>query len=220
MSDTIELKSGDGQTLSAYLAEPERHNGKSIVVLQEIFGVNAHIKSVCDRYAEAGYRVVAPALFDRVERNVELAYDAEGRDRGISLMAAITDQQAMSDVNAAKQTFAGGPVSIVGYCWGGSLSWLAAAQPGFDRAVAYYGGKIVDNLTLKPQCPVLMHFGDLDKSIPPDAVASIEAATSSLQGIEIHRYENAGHGFNCDVRESYDKESSAKALERTLQFLG
>ena len=209
-----ELRAADGHRLGAYEQHPEGATS-SVVIVQEIFGVNAHIRSVVDRYAALGYRAVAPSLFDRVEPGVELDYDA-GIERGLELRAGTGDEAAVIDIGAAvAHVEPSGPVAVVGYCWGGLLAWLSAADLPIAAAVGYYGGRITDYLDRGPACPILLHFGDEDASIPLSAVEQIGAA---YPDVPIHLYA-AGHGFNCDVRGSYDEPSAQVALERTLAFL-
>lgn len=209
-----ELTASDGHRLGAYEQHPDGASA-SVVIAQEIFGVNPHIRSVVDRYAALGYRAIAPAFFDRIEPGVEIDY-ADGIERGLELLAATGDDNAVTDIGAAVAHVAPtGPVAVVGYCWGGLLAWLAAASLPIDAAVGYYGGRINAHLDAVPACPILLHFGDTDPSIPLSAVEEIGAA---YPDVPIHVYP-AGHGFNCDVRDSYHEESATLALERTIEFL-
>ncbi|MFB0901400.1 MAG: dienelactone hydrolase family protein [Acidimicrobiales bacterium] len=209
------LTSSDGHTLDAYEVHPDGATA-SIVVIQEIFGVNTHIRSVVDGYAARGYHVIAPAMFDRIERGVELGYSAEGVDVGRGLAGQLDMEQSMLDVAAAIAHVAGtGPVGIVGYCYGGSVAWLAAGVTTVASAVGYYGGAIHANREKAPAVPVMLHFGALDAHIPLQGVREVGAM---YPDVEIHIYDDADHGFNCDVRASSHPDSAAVALERTLMF--
>lgn len=212
----VRLEAVDGNTPDAY----EVHPGgavASIVIVQEIFGVNAHIRSVVDRYASFGYRAIAPALFDRVERGVELGYDAEGIEAGRRMAMAVRWDPAMADVAAAVARVAEtGPVAVIGYCFGGSLAWLAANELPIAAAVGYYGGQIHDLLDRAPNAPTMLHYGALDQAIPLDRV---DLVRSHHPLVPVHVYEGAGHGFGCDARSSYHALSAAIALGRTLEFL-
>ena len=209
-----QLRAVDGFAFNAYEALPPLPVG-AVVVVQEIFGVNAHIREVADGFAAAGYATLAPALFDRAERGVELDYDADGMARGRDLAFNVSDRQAMLlDLQATVEE-AGkyGNVGMVGYCFGGLMTWLAACElSGLACASAYYGGGIANTLDRAPKCPLVMHFGALDKHIPLTDVKKIESA---LPDVPIHVYD-ADHGFNCDHRESYHEASAALARQRTL----
>jgi carboxymethylenebutenolidase len=216
MSQTIKLTAADGVIIDAYRAEPVGTPKGGLVVLQEIFGVNAHIRSVADRFAAEGYLVIAPALFDRVEAGVELGY-TDDFPRAISLVQSVDHDKTLLDVAAAVDAASeGGKVGVVGYCWGGSLAYAAACfTPGVSSAVGYYGGNIVSSLGARPKVPLMLHFGEHDDHIPMSDVETIKAA---LPDVPVYTYD-AGHGFNCDVRASFDAASAAQALERTLAFL-
>lgn len=217
MGQMIKLTAADGVTIEAYRAEPAGKPRGGLVVLQEIFGVNAHIKRVADRFAREGYLVIAPALFDRVEPGVELGYSAEEFPSAVALVQRVDHGKTPFDVAAAVTAAAeGGKVGVVGYCWGGSLAYNAACSiDGIASAVGYYGGNIAKSLGAKPKVPLILHFGEHDDHIPMSDVDAIKAA---LPDIPIYTYD-AGHGFNCDARASFDEPSAAKALERTLAFL-
>lgn len=216
MGETLTLDAADGHRLDAYLAQPPGTVRGRLVVVQEIFGVNGHIRAVCDGYAAAGYRVLAPALFDRVETGVELGYDADSIAEGRRLRAKIPWPKVAADIAAAREQVAEGhPVGIVGYCWGGSIAWLGATEGGFAAAVGYYGGQIIELNDRTPRCPVMLHFGSEDAGIPLTDVEKIRAAHPD---VTVHIYQGAGHGFNCDHRGSYHADAAARALDRTLAF--
>ncbi|MGH9133889.1 MAG: dienelactone hydrolase family protein [Ilumatobacteraceae bacterium] len=216
MGATIELTAGDGHRLAAYESRPGSARA-AVVIVQEIFGVNEHIRAVVDRYAGRGFHAIAPALFDRVERGVELGYNQDDGLRGREIRAGIDWDSTVLDVGAAvAHVAATGPVATIGYCWGGSVSWLAASELPIAAAVGYYGGQVTQFLDRTPLCPVLLHFGALDAMIPLDGVAKIG---ESYPDVEVHVYDGADHGFNCDARASYQPDAAALALERTLGFL-
>jgi carboxymethylenebutenolidase len=213
---TIELVASDGHELAAYESRPESP-AAAVVIVQEIFGVNPHIRSVVDRYAAIGFHAIAPALFDRVERGVELDYTLDDGLRGREIRAEIEWDRTVLDVGAGvAHVAATGPVAVIGYCWGGSVAWLAASELPIAAAVGYYGGQISQFLDRAPRCPVLLHFGALDSMIPLDGVAKIG---EQYPDVEVHVYDEADHGFNCDARATYHPESAALALERTLDLL-
>ena len=216
MAETIELSAGDGTRLDAYLARPQATPKAGLVVVQEVFGVNAHIRRVADGFAAEGYLAVAPALFDRRERGVELDYDEAGLAKGRSLRGAITWDEVALDVAAAVGAAAeAGKVGVVGYCWGGSVAWLAACRLPVAAAVGYYGGQINDLIDEAPGCPVMLHFGEADAMIPLD---NVDAIRQRHPAVEVFTYP-AGHGFNCDARADFDAESAATARERSLALL-
>jgi carboxymethylenebutenolidase len=218
MGQDIKLTASDGFVLGAYKAEPAGTPRGAIVVLQEIFGVNHHIRSVTDRYAEAGYVAIAPALFDRAKPGVQLGYDQPGMQEGVALNQQTKHADTLKDIAAAiAAVTAAGRVGVVGYCWGGSLAFASACElSGIAAAVGYYGGGIANALDKKPTVPVILHFGEQDDHIPMTAVDKIKAA---LPSVPVYTYP-AGHGFNCDERGSYDKASADLALSRTLPFFG
>jgi carboxymethylenebutenolidase len=214
MGHTIELTAADGHHLSGYLAQPaaEAHGG--IVVIQEIFGVTRHIRAVADQYAAAGFLALAPALFDRVEPNVDVPYSDV--QKGFRYKQAMNNDTVLLDLAAAAlHASSAGKVGVVGFCWGGTLAYLAAAKLEIDAAVAYYGGGIERLLDQKPRVPVQFHFGEKDAHIPLSAVAQIKAAYP--QGV-YHLYP-AEHGFNCNDRASFEPKSAQLAFERSLEFL-
>jgi carboxymethylenebutenolidase len=219
MSETVIVKASDGHELDVYVARPEGEPIAGLVVVQEIFGVNRHIRSVADGYAKDGFLVAAPALFDRVEKGVELAYDGPDAQKGMALLQKMDISKALADVDAAlgfvrRET--GKKAGVIGYCFGGLLAWLSAARLHPDAAVGYYAGRIGDFAAETPKTPVQLHFGKLDTHIPAEQVEKVHAAHPQ---VEINWYDGAGHGFNCDMRGSYNAEASALARTRALAFL-
>ncbi len=212
-----QLTAADGHRFEAYVAAPAAAPRGALVVVQEIFGVNSHVRSVADGFAADGYLAIAPALFDRVERSVDLGYGDADIQRGFALKTATGNECPLLDIAAAKARVSGaGKVGVIGYCWGGLLSWLAACSlDGLAASIAYYGGGVPGHASLKPRCPVLAHFGERDNHIPLDTVEAFRAAQPA---VTIQLYP-ALHGFNCDQRASYDAASAALARERTLAFL-
>jgi carboxymethylenebutenolidase len=217
MGEWIELTAADGFRLSAYRALAKGTPRGALVVAQEIFGVNSHIRSVCDGYAADGYVAVAPALFDRYERGVDLGYTPPDIARGRQLKGLAQTDAALLDLAAARDSVAStGKVGVIGYCWGGYLAWIAAARlPGFVAAVPYYGGGMTDAIAEQPACPVMAHFGERDSNIPAAGVRALAAAHPSAQ---VFLYP-ADHGFNCDQRGAFDAKAARLARERTLAFL-
>ena len=222
-SSTITLTAADGFKSSAYVAEPAGTPKGAIVVLQEIFGVNSHIRGVADRYAAAGYLAVAPSTFDRSERDVQMGYTPDDMAQGVRLKAAIEALPApgvLQDIQAAVDYAAkAGKVGIVGYCWGGLLVWRSAEQvSGLSAAVAYYGGGMTFGTepSRKPAVPTMVHFGDQDKHITLDSVKAFEQAQPE---VEVHLYA-ADHGFNCEQRGAYNAGAATTALERSLYHFG
>jgi len=217
MGSMIELRAADGFTLSAYRAAPTGASKGGLVVIQEIFGVNHHIRNVADRFAGLGYTAVAPALFDRAERGIDIGYDEASVNRGVKLRASIKLEDTLLDVAAAIRSIEdAGKIAVIGYCWGGSLAFLAATRlSGIACAVGYYGGMIAAHVQEKPKVPVLLHFGEHDHGIP---MADVKKVIAARPDIQVFTY-NAGHGFSCDERASFDKASHERALERTLAFL-
>lgn len=216
MGKMIELTAPDGHKLAAYRADPAGKPRGGIVVIQEIFGVNSHIKQVADGFAADGYLAIAPALFDRVQKDVDLGYTPEDIAKGREVRGKVTNDMALKDAEAAvKAAASAGKVGIVGYCWGGLVAWLAAAKiPGLSAAVPYYGGGILDNADLQPKVPLMGHFGDKDAHIPVDGVRKLAEKHPSHQ-IFIYA---ADHGFNCDHRGSYNAPAAKEARSRTLEF--
>lgn len=213
MGHWIPLDSPHGR-LQAWRAEPAGTPRGALVVVQEIFGVNAHIRAVAEGFAQAGYVALAPAYFDPVEPGVELGYDAQGIARGRALIAALGLERAVDITRAAADRLAGaGQVGSVGYCWGGTVALLAALRLGLP-SVSYYGARNLPFLDEAPKAPVMFHFGERDASIPPDMV---QAHRQKLPRMDVFTYP-AGHGFNCDMRADYDPASTRLARERTLDF--
>jgi carboxymethylenebutenolidase len=215
MGENINLPTNKTQCIGAYVARPKGTPKGGIVVVQEIFGVNEHMRNVTDRFAEHGYVAIAPALFDHVETGIELGYDETGFKRGRELVGEISFETALEDVaSAAEAIRSAGRIGCVGYCWGGTVAYLAAARLGMP-SVSYYGARNVKFLDEKPKAPVQFHFGEKDSSIPAEA---IEAHRKALPGSEIYTYP-AGHAFDRTVDpKAYDAASAKLALERTLAF--
>ena len=224
MGSFVELTAVDGAKTPAYVAMPEGQARGAIVVLQEIFGVNSHIRSVADRYAAQGYVAVAPAMFARVKPDVELGYSEEDMKAGFALKTAVEalpEPGALRDVEAAVAYAAtlvpGGKIGVVGFCWGGLMTWRSACNlASVSAAVCYYGGGMTGELEASrlALCPVLAHFGSKDHYI---SLESVEAFKKAQPKVEVHVYE-ADHGFNCDQRGSYDEASALVARDRTLAF--
>jgi len=216
MGKMIELTASDGHKLAAYRAETAGKPRGAIVVIQEIFGVNSHIKSVADGYAADGYLAIAPAMFDRVQKGFDVGYTPPDIEKGREMRAKITLDMAMKDAQAAvNEAKKAGKVGIVGYCWGGLVAWMASAKvSGLSAAVPYYGGGILDNADIEPQVPVMGHFGEKDGMIPVEGVKKLAAKHSTHQ-IFIYA---ADHGFNCDQRGSFNAPAAKQARERTLEF--
>ncbi|MEI2416420.1 dienelactone hydrolase family protein [Orrella sp. JC864] len=212
----IQIKTRDGHSLQAYTAG-SASAARGLVVLQEIFGVNAHMRQVCDTFAAQGYAVVCPALFDRVQRDVELGYEPEDIVRGRALRERIALADTLADIEAAAGALpVGAQLGVVGYCWGGTLAWQAICQTKrFAAASCWYGAGIADALNQVPHGPVQMHFGETDRSIPPSAIQAIRQAQPS---VDIYVYPQAGHGFGCEARADYEPASAALAQQRTLAF--
>ncbi len=217
MGRAIGLTASDGFRLSAYRADPAGPPRGALVVAQEIFGVNGHIRSVCDGYAADGFVAIAPALFDRYERGVDIGYTPPDIAKGRELKGRAQLDSALRDIGAARDAASdAGRVGVIGYCWGGLVAWMAASRlPGLACAVAYYGGGMQDAIGERPQCPVMAHFGERDTMIPVAGVHQLMAAHPDAQ---VFVYA-ADHGFNCDQRPSFDAVAAKLARERTLQFL-
>jgi carboxymethylenebutenolidase len=217
MGKMIALTAKDGHKLGAYVAEAQGKARGAIVVLQEIFGANHHIRSVADRFAAEGYHAVAPALFDRLRPGIELGYGPDDIAKGRDLRAQIKLDDTLQDVQAAvDEAGKHGKVAVVGYCWGGSLAYLAATRlEGLACAIGYYGGMIAEHRNEMVRVPTILHFGETDASIPMSDVEKIRQAHPDMS---IFVYP-AGHGFSCDERGSFEPNSHELALERTLKFM-
>ena len=216
MGQMIELQAADGHTLGAYKAGPGTAT-VGLVIVQEIFGVNHHMRTVCDQFAAAGYSVIAPALFDRAEPGVELGYGEADRKRGIALRGQVPAEGTMADILAAADAIGQVPLGIVGYCWGGTVAWWGATRTRrFAAAVGWYGGGIAATREEHPHCPVQLHFGAEDHGIP---LSDVEAIRAAQPAVELYVYDGAGHGFGCDERDSFDPVASGQAHTRTLDFL-
>lgn len=219
----FELSSGP-LSFAVYEAEPASPPKGLVLVIQEIFGVNSHIRDVADRFSREGFLAWAPAYFDPVERGVELGYDADAFPRGRDLVAKLGFENAVEITRATaremKSRHPGLSLATVGFCWGGSIAWLSATRigpPDVDRAVSYYGRHAAaDFRNERPRIPALLHWGETDPSIPMENVRAMERAHPTVPS---HVYA-AGHGFNCDQRESYDEAAAKIAWQRTLKFLG
>jgi carboxymethylenebutenolidase len=215
MGQNITLTASDGFEFGAYVAEPQGESRGAVVVIQEIFGVNQHIREVTDGYAEQGYFAIAPKIFDRVDPDIELGYEEADMGKGIEIAFSKLDHgNALGDIQTAiDAASAHGKVGVVGYCFGGLLTWLAACTlNGVAAASSYYGGGVAGQVDKQPGCPVIMHFGELDAHIP---MSDVEAVRAAQPDTPVYVY-NADHGFNCSHRGSYDEAAAATALQRTL----
>ena len=206
----------DGHIVDLYVAKPKSEAVATVIVLQEIFGITDHIKDVCKQYAAHGYLAIAPALFDRIKKNIVLDYSSieEGRDYKMQLQ----DEQVLLDIAASAATAENDlKVAVIGFCFGGALSYLASTRLNLDCAISYYGGGIAEKyINQNPLCPIMYHFGALDPIIPSTDVAAIQS--NHPEGV-FHIYDNAGHGFNCSDRRDYHSESAKIAFARSLEFL-
>jgi carboxymethylenebutenolidase len=221
MGQHLTLTAADGHHLGAYRADPDGPPKGGIVVIQEIFGVNSHIREVADGYAAAGYVAVAPALYDRVEKDAQLGYEQADIQAGLDLRARCDLDAVLADITAAAalaRSASGGKVGAVGFCWGGFLAAASAINLAgtVDACVGYYGGGIANTLLDRtPEVPLVLHFGEHDHAIPLEDVDKVRAA---WPGVPVHVYVGAGHGFECDQRGSYHAHSARLALSRTLRF--
>jgi len=215
MGEFTTIMARDGHEFQAWLAAaPQRPRG-ALLVLQEIFGVNSHIRSLTDQFAAEGYTAIAPALFDRVRRGIELGYTPADMQQGVGYVKQLDAEATRRDVAAALAVVKhSGRAGAVGYCWGGSQAYLAACELPLACAVVYYG-KVVSYLERKPRCPVMYHYGSEDQSIP---LADIEQIRAAYPQAPVYIYEGAGHGFNCEQRASYHPQAAALARTRTLEF--
>lgn len=217
MGKMIELSAGDGHKLAAYRAEPAGKPRGGLIVVQEIFGVNSHIRSVADGYAADGYLAIAPAFFDRVERGLDIGYTPADIERGRAFIPKMQWDTVLKDAAAAKENIkSAGKFAVLGYCWGGTVAWISASRlAGTSASVCYYGGGIAGLIGEQPKCPVMFHWGETDHAIPVADAKRVAAAHSTAQSF-IYA---AGHGFNCDQRGSYNAESAKLARSRSLEFL-
>ena len=217
MGKMIELTAGDGHKLGAWRAEPKGKPRGALIVVQEIFGVNSHIRSVADGYAADGYLAIAPAFFDRVERGLDIGYTPADIERGRTFIPKMQWDKVIQDAGAAKDNVSSaGKVGIVGYCWGGTVSWMGASRlAGIAAAVTYYGGGITTNSGEKSKCPVMCHWGETDHAIAIDGVKKFLGEHPEVTSFIYP----AGHGFNCDQRGSYHADSAKLARTRSLEFL-
>ncbi len=214
--DFMEVLAKDGHIADAYVAKPASQAIATVVILQEIFGITDHIKDVCKQYAAHGYLAIAPALFDRINKNIVLDYSSfvAGRDYKMQLKS----EETLLDIGAAISLAEdNSKVAVIGFCFGGALAYLASTRFNLDCAISYYGGGIAEKyINLQPLCPIMYHFGALDSAIPLSEVAVIKS--NHPEGI-FHIYEDAGHGFNCNFRKDYHEESAKIASTRSLDFL-
>ena len=218
MGRNITLTAADGFELGAYRADPEGPARGGLVVIQEIFGVNVHIRDLCDRFAEVGYLAVAPAVYDRFEKDFQVGYEPDDMAAGRALKdkgnAAMDD--VVADVEAARLVAAEatGRTGITGFCWGGVVTWVAACRLDFQAASSYYGGGILPYVEETPNCPTLLHFGEHDAGIPLADVAEIGKAHPACD-IHIH---DADHGFHCDMRASFSPHAAQVASVHTFRL--
>ncbi|MSO64807.1 MAG: dienelactone hydrolase family protein [Alphaproteobacteria bacterium] len=219
MGRDLTLTASDGFTFDAYKAVPAGKTRGAVVVVQEIFGVNAHIRETVDLFADLGFAAIAPALFDRAQKKVSLGYTPEDIAKGREYVPKIDWAKVILDVEAAAKDGAPhGKVGIVGYCWGGTVAWLAACRAkGIAASSSYYGGGVANFASEKAKCPTILHFGDKDKAIPIEAVEQVRKAQPSCP---VYRYPLGDHGFNCDHRGTFHALSALVALGRTVQHFG
>jgi carboxymethylenebutenolidase len=219
MGQTVTLTASDGFKLGGYRADPASAPKGAIVVIQEIFGVNSHIRNICDRLANEGYAAIAPAIFDRIEPNFQSGYSPDEVAVARKFVASPDWPAMLRDTQAAIDAVKSvGPVGIVGFCLGSSVAYAAATKlSGLSAAVGYYGGAVVRFADDKPTAPTQLHFGEKDAGIP---LSDVEAIKAKRPEVEVFVYPGAQHGFNCDERASYDKPSADPAWQRTLAFFG
>jgi len=217
MGQTITLKAKDGFSFDAYRADPIGKPRGAIVVIQEIFGVNHHIKNVTDRYAALGFVAIAPAVFDRAEKHFDVGYDQPSMEKGRGARGKVTNEQLLMDTQAAIDAVkSAGKVGIIGYCMGGTVAFLSACRlDGLSAAVGYYGGGVAAAAEEKPRVPTMLHFGEQDQSIPMTDVDKIKKARPETP---IFVYSGAGHGFHCDERASFNAEAAQVAACRSQEF--
>lgn len=216
MGEIVQIETMDSHVLNAYCSKPVGNPKGGIVVVQEIFGVNHHIREVCDRFAQEGYVAAAPSLYDRIHPGIELGYSPQDIQEGMRYRNQLSWPHIFADIEAAYDWLKPyGKTGIVGFCFGGTVAWRAASHFDFDGAICYYGAQIKDYAQEKVSCPVVLHFGRLDASIPSSDIDIIQVAQPE---VTIYSYE-ADHGFNCDERKSFNPESSIQAWRRTIEFL-
>ena len=211
----MKLTAADGHEFGVFEAG-NVNAPRGLVVLQEIFGVNRHMRSVSEHLAQFGYRVLCPALYDRAERDVELGYTAEDVRRGLEIRSKIPIEGTIADLAAAAAAFGDKPVGVIGYCWGGSLAWLSAGSiPRFKAAISWYGGEIFKTRDMKLGCPAQLHFGEADAGIPMENVQAIKAAQPQ---VDVFTYPGAEHGFGCEERPSFSPKDNELAELRSMAF--
>lgn len=215
MAEWVDLTASDGHKFKAWRAAPAGEAKGAIVVIQEIFGVNHHIRDVTERFAREGYLAIAPALFDRYQRDFDVGYTDEDRNKAMVFIPKIDIEKGMLDTDAARAAVvSAGKVGIVGYCFGGTVAWLGATRLSFAAAACYYGGRIETLAHEKPKCPVIMHFGAKDAHIP---LSNVEKIRNAQPNVPIYIYD-ADHGFSCDERATFDKAAHELAWTRTLKL--
>lgn len=215
MGENVRLTAADGHDLGAYRTDPAANAKGGIVVIQEIFGVNSHVRDVCDHLAQQGYVALAPALFDRITPGIELGYTEDDLHDGFGYMQEVGNETPMLDIQSAADALKSeGKVGAIGFCWGGQLAWLTSKTVDVDCSVGYYGVAVHDTLEPEPKCPMLLHFADNDVFVPPEAAEQVRKAYPEMP---IYNYP-ANHGFNCDQRPDFHEPSARQAMERTLAF--
>ena len=219
MGQNITLKASDGHELQAYRADPAGKPKGCMIVLQEIFGVNHHIRAVADRIAANGYLAVAPCMQDRAQRGFEVGYTPPEIEQGRNMRGKVKNEDSLKDLRAAFDYLKAqnaGKIGAVGYCWGGSLAWMAATEiDGLACAISYYGGEVANTADKQAKCPVMFHFGEKDASIPLDKVELIKQKQPNHP---LYVYKDAGHGFSCDERGSFHPASHELALSRSKEY--
>ena len=217
MAYMAKIQTFDGKTIRICCSDPAQEPNAGIVIMHEAFGMNDHIRDICDRYARLGYLIVSPALYDRVEFGLEVpGYGELDLEKALELRKAANWDHSVNDMQVAIDLAReAGPVGVVGYCWGGSLAWLAGTRCNVDSVVSYYGGQITKFINEIPKCPVMAHFALNDVHVPKD---SAEKVKEYHPGVKVYTYE-ANHGFNCDQRSDYDIFSAKLAYSRTVTFL-
>tara|TARA_Y100001970_G_scaffold294331_1_gene450745 strand:- start:49750 stop:50436 length:687 start_codon:yes stop_codon:yes gene_type:complete len=219
MNESIQITSSDGHSFDAYMTSVNKDTDIALVILQEIFGVNQHIRSVCESFTKVGYTALAPALFDRVKPGIELGYGSDDIEKGRNFRSQLGWDDALTDIDASINFLSDNgysKIAVIGYCWGGSLAYLSSCRLNINASVGYYGGQIINFVDELPKCPVMLHFGSEDHSIP---LSDIETLAKKHPEILTYVYKEAGHGFNCDLRTDYNLTASNQALSRTLAHL-